>query len=148
MLAVLWVACTLSLCAQQSIEQFRQGVVNFLTEEGFRPTVDNNYHILFSYGGDNYGVKITGKELPYTIHIYRYGMELKDYDRNRMLKACNQANRERRAAKAVVGKSTVTFMSTLYCSSVSELTSVLLLSAHCANMMHKRVLEYYNENNF
>lgn len=147
--AVLWVACTMSLCAQQSLAQFRQGVIDFLTEEGFRPTVDSsNYQILFKMEGNGYGVKIMGNNLPYTVYIYRYGAELKDYDRSRMLKACNKANGKKRAAKAMVGKTNVMFASELYCSSVNELTSVLLESARCANNIRKKVFEYYDENNF
>lgn len=146
--AVICIACATTMMAQ-SASSIRQGVINYLREEGFNPTMnDDGQTINFKREGAMYGVSIIGDEAPYTVYIYRAGLDLSNYDRTRMIKACNRANREKRAAKAQVGTSSVIFSSELYCDSLSELRNVLLLSARCANNMRETVIKYYNENSF
>jgi hypothetical protein len=96
--------------AQQSLQT---SIINFLREEGYSPSLDEDNWIKFKSEGKNYYITIH-KESPFFVTIKAPGFTLQGenaFERTASLLACNDLNKDREVVK-------------LYCGSNAEGVSV------------------------
>ena len=125
--------------------RFRNGIEQFLKEEGYFPTIDDDDNSLnWKKEGASYWLNVYGSSPAY-IELHKGGFGIEDCNRNYLLQACNRASNETRCAKAYVTSSSVSFTIELYCSSVDEFKFVFYRSVSALDAMKDRVKKYYNE---
>ena len=98
----------------------RTTIFEFVKSEGFAPYIDEeDQSITFKKEGVLHWITI-GSSNPFYVEFHRAGMKNGDYSRNALLRACNEANRRIRCAKAMLGESSVLFSVEMYLHSANE----------------------------
>lgn len=103
------------LTAEQ--KRFRSSIQEFLKEEGFMPTIDDEDNSLnFKKEGTLYWISFGGTT-PLYIEFHRSGLNCEDADKSLVFQAVNAANRKVRCAKAMFNDTSVSFAIEMYCHS-------------------------------
>jgi hypothetical protein len=124
---------------------FRNGMEQFLKEEGYLPTIDSEDNSLnFKKEGEKYWIIIEGSSPTY-VEIHKAGFGIKDTNHNYLIEACNKATRETRCAKAYVTKSSVSFTIEVYCHSVDDFRHIFYRSIGALDSAKDKTKTYYNE---
>lgn len=136
------------LAAELTTEQkrFRTSLQEFLKEEGFMPTLDNEDNSLnFKKEGTLYWLSFGGAT-PIYIEFHLSGFKCEDADRDLVLQSVNSANRKVRCAKAMLNESSVSFAIEMYCHSPEEFKYVFYKCLSELDNVKNEVPEYYNVN--
>lgn len=130
------------LTAEQ--KNFRQSIHNFLREEGFTVTIDDEDNSLnFKKEGNLYWIAFGGSS-PVYLEFHRSGFKSENADKEKLLEAVNAANKEVRCAKAIVNSKTVSIVIEMYCHSAEEFKYVFYKCMTELDSARKKVDEYYN----
>lgn len=125
--------------------KFRNGIEQFLKEEGYVPTIDSEDNSLnFKKEGERYWITIEGS-LPTYVEICKAGFGIGDTNRNYLIEACNKATYETRCAKAYVTKSSVSFSTEVFCHSVDDFRHIFYRSISALDFVKDKTKTYYNE---
>lgn len=125
--------------------KFRSNIVQFLTEEGFAPSIDDEDNsINFKKEGTLHWISIEDSK-PFYIEFHRSGLNSEDANRNVVIEAVNEANRVVRCAKAMLNKSSVSIAIEMYCHSAEEFRYVFYKSLAALEESEKKLQDYYNE---
>lgn len=133
------------LTAQQ--KKFRASLQEFLKEEGFIPTIDDEDNSLnfkkegtlywFSFGGSN----------PLYVEFHRSGLKCEDADKALVLQAVNVANRKVRCAKAMFNETSISFAIEMYCHSAEEFRYIFYKCMKELESIKDEVSDFYNNQN-
>ena len=125
--------------------KFRNGIEQFLKEEGYSPTIDNRDNSLnFKKGEEFYWLTVDG-DRPYYIQFHIDGYTFKKKKRKLILEACNYAKLEKRCGKAWVKDDKVGFTIEFYCISIEGFKHSFIYNIRALTSVKKAVLEYYGE---
>ncbi|NBH67901.1 hypothetical protein [Phocaeicola sartorii] len=148
---VLFAACVILHSVVQAAdltpeqEKFRSNIIQFLKEEGFSPTIDEDDNsVNFKKEGTLHWIAISDSN-PFYLEFHRVGLKCNDAGRKALLAAVNYGNRKVRCAKAMLGDSSISFAIEMYCHSAEEFRYVFYKCLKELNSMHKTVSDYYNE---
>jgi len=136
----------ISYAAELTAEQkrFRSTLQQFLREEGFMPTIDEDDNSLnFKKEGTLFWITFGGSA-PLYIEIHRAGLDCEGADQSLVLQAVNTANRKIRCAKAMFNNTTVSFAVEMYCHSAEEFKYIFYKSLKELDNIREEVLENYN----
>lgn len=125
-------------------KQFRQGIVNYLNEEGFKASIDEDDDIIFKKEGSNYWITIAS-ESPFYVEMNVVGFNIEDANMNAILKACNYANLNKRCGKACLSDDSVDFTVEFYCGSVAAFKDVFSRSLNALDVIKKTTRDRYSE---
>lgn len=140
------VVFNISKAAELTPEQkrFRSAIQEFLKEEGFSPTIDEDDNSLnFKKEGTLFWISVSGSN-PIYIEFHRVGLKCEDADRNLVLQSVNSANQKVRCAKAMLNESSVSFAVEMYCHSSEEFKYVFYKCLNELDNVKNEVFEYYN----
>lgn len=127
--------------------KFRSNIMQFLKEEGFSPTIDEDDNsVMFKKEGHLHWIAIRDKN-PFYIELFRSGLNCKDADRNAVLTAVNVGNKDVRCAKAILKETSITLVIEMYCHSPEEFRYVFYRSMGELQSLENKVSESYSENN-
>lgn len=93
---------------------FRSNIQNFLREEGFAPSVDNDGSLCFKKEGTSYWIDVLG-EKPFYVTFHREPLGTDNAPELAVLKAINDVNTNIRAIKCCYMKDHVSFAIESYC---------------------------------
>jgi hypothetical protein len=125
--------------------KFRNSIEQFLKEEGFVPTIDDDDNSLnFKKEGSRYWLTVQ-EDNPYYIRLHKSGFTMKDTNRTLMLEACNYANANKRCGKACVGAESVFFVVECYCHSIGGFKNTFYDNMRAVDRMKTTTSDYYNE---
>lgn len=149
-LLLVWLGCICCVFADDLTPEqmnFRSNIIQFLKEEGFSPTIDEDDNsVMFKKEGHLHWIAIRDKN-PFYIEFFRSGLNCKDADRNAVLAAVNVGNKDVRCAKAIMKEASITLVIEMYCHSPEEFRYVFYRSMGELQSLEKKVSESYNENN-
>lgn len=139
----------LAVSAQSSMTadelRFRNGIEQFLKEEGYVPTIDTEDNSLnFKKEGERFWLTVKDSSPTY-IEIHKAGYSLDGENRAYLIEACNKASYETRCAKAYVTKSSVSFTVEVFCNSVNEFRQIFYRSLNTLDAVKEKTKKYYNE---
>lgn len=127
--------------------KFRSNIVQFLTEEGFAPSIDEDDNsVNFKKEGELHWISVEDSN-PFYIEFHRSGLNSEDANRSVVIEAVNEANRVVRCAKAMLNKSSVSIAIEMYCHSAEEFRYVFYKSLAALEESEKKLKDYYNEHN-
>ena len=125
--------------------KYRNSIEQFLKEEGYVPTIDNDDNSLnFKKEGSRYWITVQGNDPSY-IQLHKSGFTMNDANRKLMLEACNYANMNKRCGKACVGKESVVFTVEFYSNSIESFKYTFYDNMRAVDRIKETVKEYYNE---
>lgn len=125
--------------------RFRNSIEQFLKEEGYIPTIDDDDNSLnYKKEGNRYWITVKG-DAPYYIQLNRSGFSMDDVDRKLILEACNEANMNKRCGKACVSSSSVVFTVEFYCYSIDAFKAAFYDNMRAVDSVRKATSDYYNE---
>ncbi len=103
-----------------SEKSFRSNIFNFLKEEGFSPTInDEDNSIEFKKEGALHWIAVRD-ESPFYVEFCRYGLSTEDADEAKVLYACNEVNKRLKCVKAYNNSGFVNIRIELYTHSAEE----------------------------
>lgn len=150
LLLLIWWGCVCFLFAEELTPEqlkFRSNIMQFLKEEGFSPTIDEDDNsVMFKKEGHLHWIAIRDKN-PFYVEFFRSGLNCKDADRNAVLAAVNVGNKDVRCAKAILKETSITLVIEMYCHSPEEFRYVFYRSMGELESLENKVSESYNENN-
>lgn len=124
--------------------KFRNSLQQFLKEEGFMPTIDDEDNSLnFKKEGTLYWL-VFGDSNPIYVEFRRSGLKTEDADRNLLLKSVNAANNKVRCAKAMLGEKSVSYSIEMYCHSAEEFKYVFYKCINELDNINNEVVNNYN----
>ncbi len=126
-------------------KSFRASVMQFLREEGFSPSIDEEDDLVFKKEGELYWFSFGGSSGVY-LELHRAGFSISDDQRAIFTLAANEGNRTTRCAKAIVNKSTVSFAVEIYSHSVEDFKYTFYNYMNCLDVIYESVMDFYNEN--
>lgn len=127
-------------------KRFRTSLQEFLKEEGFMPTIDEEDNSLnFKKEGTLYWFTFGGSN-PLYIEFHRSGLKCEDADKALVLQAVNAANRKVRCAKAMFNDTSISFAIEMYCHSAEEFRYIFYKCMKELESIKDGVSEYYNGN--
>lgn len=146
-------ACLISVASLYAADltpeqsKFRSNLLQFLKEEGFSPTIDDDDNsINFKKEGILYWISVADSN-PFYVELHRAGLNCKEADLGIILSAVNEGNKKIRSAKAILNSSAiVSFAVELYCHSAEEFRYIFYKSLKELEAIKSKVLDYYNEN--
>ncbi len=125
--------------------KFRNGIEQFLKEEGYVPTIDTDDNsVNFKKEGERYWINVEDSDPTY-VEIHKAGFGIEDTNRNNLIEACNKATRDTRCGKAYITKSSVSFSVEVYCHSIYDFKHIFYRSLNALNAVKDKTKEYYNE---
>ena len=128
----------------QEQRRFRSSVQQFLKEEGFFATIDDDDNSLnFKKEGTLYWISFGGSS-PIYLEVHRAGLDCEDADRTSALKAVNAANRKVRCVKAMLNDSSISFAIEMYCHSPEEFRYIFYKCITELENAKREVVDYYN----
>ena len=149
-LLLIWGGCTFCLLAEELTPEqmnFRSNIIQFLKEEGFSPTIDEDDNsVMFKKEGHLHWIAIRDKN-PFYVEFFRSGLNCKDADRDAVLAAVNVGNKDVRCAKAILKETSITLVIEMYCHSPEEFRYVFYRSMGELESLENKVSESYNANN-
>jgi P pilus assembly chaperone PapD len=124
--------------------QFRNKIEQFLKEEGYLPTVDNEDESLnWKKEGVKYWLTVESSE-PYYIRMHEAGCNFDKENKKKVIEACNYANKNKRCGKATVGNSTVSFTVEYYVYSINGFKQTFYANMRAVNAAKTATKAYYN----
>lgn len=127
--------------------KFRNSIEQFLKEEGFVPTIDDDDDSLnFKKEGSRYWLTVQEDD-PYYIRLHKSGFTMEDTNRKLILEACNNTNMSKRCGKACVGAKSVSFVVEFYCHSIEGFKNTFYDNMRAVDLVIKATSDYYNEHN-
>lgn len=128
-------------------KRFRSSLEEFLKEEGFMPTIDNEDNSLnFKKEGTLYWISFGGTT-PLYLEFHRSGLKCEDADKSLVLQAVNAANRKVRCAKAMFNDTSVSFAIEMYCHSSEEFKYIFYKCMNELESVKDEVTDFYNNQN-
>lgn len=125
--------------------KFRNGIEQFIKEEGYVPTIDTDDNsVNFKKEGERYWITVQDSSPTY-VEIHKTGFGIEDTNRNYLIEACNRATRETRCAKAYITKSSVSFSIEIYCHSINDFRHIFYRSISALDLVKEKTKKYYNE---
>ena len=125
--------------------KFRNGIEQFLKEEGFFTTIDDDDNsVNWKKEGARYWITVEDSD-PFYIEFHRAGFSLDGEDRDALIRAANYANLNKRCGKACVGQSSIAFTVEFYCNSISEFRNIFYRSMRAIDATREATVDYYNE---
>lgn len=124
---------------------FREGIVDYLNEEGFKAKVDSDGDVAFKKEGKDYWISIESED-PFYIEFHVSGFSMEDVNRKVMLEAANYTNLTKRCGKACVGDESVAFTVEYYCQSLSAFKETFYRNMRALDATKEAVVDYYSEN--
>lgn len=125
--------------------KYRSSIQQFLKEEGYVPTIDDDDNSLnFKKEGNRYWLTVKGDN-PYYIRLHRSGFTMEGTNRKLILEACNFANMNRRCGKACVDDDSVVFTVEFYCHSIEGFKHTFYDNMRAVDGVREAVSNYYNE---
>ena len=126
--------------------KFRDGIQQFLKEEGYLPTIDTDDNsVNYKKEGNRYWILVEDSS-PFYVEMHRAGLDPDGLIRKVALEACNHANYEKRCGKACFGKTSIAFTVEFYCSSVEEFRNIFYRSMQALDAVRNDMVDYYNDN--
>lgn len=126
-------------------ERFRSNILQFLKEEGFSPTIDEDDNsVTFKKEGDLHWITVSGSS-PYYVEIHRSGFNCNTANRDIVIAAVNEGNKNVRCAKAMLLESSISLAVEMYCHSTEEFRYVFYKNMDELATLEKTVYNYYNE---
>ena len=125
--------------------KFRNGIEQFLKEEGYVPTIDTEDNSLnFKKEGEKYWLTVK-ESAPTYIELHKAGFGIEDVNHNYLIEACNKASCETRCAKAYVLPSSVAFTIEVFCYSIDDFRHIFYRSVSALDVIKDKTKKYYNE---
>ena len=125
---------------------FRNQIQQFLKEEGYVPSVDEEDNsLVWKKEGTAYWLYVEAGPDPFYIEIHKGGFDLEG-DKKLFYESCNYANLNQRCSKASVGNSSIIFTSELWCSSIDHFRKVFNKYISCLDEIKGTTADYYNNN--
>lgn len=150
LLLLMWWGCAVCLLAEELTPEqmnFRSNIMQFLKEEGFSPTIDEDDNsVMFKKEGHLHWIAIRDKN-PFYVEFFRSGLNCKDANRDAVLAAVNVGNKDVRCAKAILKETSITLVIEMYCHSAEEFRYVFYRSMGELESLENKVSEFYNKNN-
>ena len=141
------ITATTEIVAQGTIDpdRFKSSVMQFLKEEGFTPSIDEDGDVAFKKEGRLHWIA-TGTGNPLYVEFHRLGYSTENTDRTAWLKAVNYGNMKIPSAKAILKETTVDFVVELFCHSIEEFKFIFYKCMNSLENMQDVVQESYYEN--
>lgn len=143
--------CIISIFSIQAADltpgqtMFRSNIIQFLKEEGFSPTIDEEDNsVNFKKEGNLHWISIADSN-PFYIEFHRSGFNCNDANRNIVVAAVNEGNRKVRCAKAMLNESSISFAIEMYCHSPEEFRYVFYKCLKELETIKTTVSDYYKE---
>ena len=127
-------------------QRYRAALMQFLSEEGYSPSIDEEDDLVFKKEGELYWFSFSGNSGVY-LEFHRAGFSFKDEQRALLTLAANESNRTTRCAKAIVNSSTMSFAVEIYSHSVEDFKYTLYDFMSCLDAAYETVVDYFNEHN-
>ena len=125
--------------------KYRSSIEQFLKEEGYVPTIDDDDNSLnFKKGGNRYWLTVKDND-PYYIQLNRSGFTMEGTNRKLILEACNYANMNKRCGKACVDNNAVVFTVEFYSHSIEGFKQTFYDNMQAVDSVREAVSDYYNE---
>ena len=122
---------------------FQSSMKKFLREEGFSPTVDDVNSLTFKKEGELYWIDL-GDSNPFYVEFHRICFKCENSNRNYVLQACNEANRQVRCVKSFLGETSVSLVIESFCHSVEEFKYTFYKSLKELDKAYNIVRETYS----
>ena len=141
------ITATTESVAQGTIDpdRFKSSVMQFLREEGFSPSIDEDGDVAFKKEGRLHWIA-TGTGNPLYVEFHRLGYSTENTDYSAWLKAVNYGNMKIPSAKAILKEKSVAFVVEMFCHSVEEFKFIFYKCLNSLENMQDVVQESYNEN--
>lgn len=124
---------------------YRNSIEQFLKEEGYIPTIDDDDNSLnFKKEGNRYWLTVAGSN-PYYIRLHESGFTMEGTNQKVMLDACNYANMNKRCAKAFIDSKSVCFVVEFYSHSIEGFKYAFYDNMRVVDAVKKATKDYYNE---
>ncbi len=126
-------------------KQFRLNIMQFLKEEGFSPSIDEEDNSLnFKKEGELHWITLSDSN-PFYLEFHKSGLTCENADRKIVIEAVNDGNRKVRCAKAILNEKTISFAIEMYCHSAEEFKYIFYKSLKELESIEETVSNYYNE---
>ena len=123
---------------------FQTNIMQFLREEGFSPSIDDDNDIVFKKEGTEHWIKISGGS-PFYVELHRSGFTIDDTERNVLLEAVNEGNKRARCAKAMVLNSVVSLAVETFCHAAEDFRYMFYKSMDELSSISNIISDYYDE---
>ena len=127
-------------------QRYRTALMQFLSEEGYSPSIDEEDDLVFKKEGELYWFSFSGNSGVY-MEFHRAGFGFKDDQRALLTLAVNESNRTTRCAKAIVNATSVSFAIEIYSHSIEDFKYTFYDYMNCLDTAYDSVIEYFNEHN-
>ena len=129
---------------------FQNSVKDYLTEEGYKPSIDEDEDLIFKVEGTTYWVTVKDEPVGYDNYFYvQVCTDLGSHDVNldALRKAINQVNREYKVGKCYLTPSeeSIMFKITEFCYSSHDLIKFLPRYVKILNQMSSDLTDYYSK---
>ena len=104
-------------------EQLRTEIKQFITDEGYAPSIDSDGDIMFKFEGKTYYVKIYKDTNPYFIAIYRYHTYNETFTKEKILNAVAECN-FKKGVKVVAYEESYNYRAEMFINSIEPLKGV------------------------
>ena len=147
---VISLLCFMTVRAQNSTLtteelEFRNEIEQFLKEEGYIPTIDDNDNsVNFKKEGDRYWIEVNDASPTY-VEFSKSGFTTKDSNMAILSEVCNRANSEIRCGKACLSGTSVLMTVEFYCQDTNDFRYVFYKSMNALDALEKKLLEVYKE---
>lgn len=104
-------------------QQLRTEIKQFITDEGYAPSIDSDGDIMFKFEGKTYYVKIYKDTNPFFIAIYRYHTYSETFTKEKILNAIAECN-FKKGVKVVAYEESYNYRAEMFINSVEPLKGV------------------------
>ena len=125
-------------------KNFRTSIMQFLREEGFAPSVDDDGDIAFKKEGTAYWIRCEGST-PIYVTIFRENLGCTDANKQYVLQACNDTNKRVRCVKTVMKDTKIDFTIEMYCHVPEEFKYVFYKNIGALEYAYSVVKEIYQQ---
>jgi hypothetical protein len=123
---------------------FREGIVEYLNDEGFKAKVDEDGDVAFKKEGKDYWISIESED-PFYIEFHVSGFSMEDVNRRAMINAANQANLTKRCGKACVGDESVAFTVEYYVQTLTSFKETFYRNLRALDAIKEATVDNYEE---
>lgn len=145
--ALLFTAFSLSLVADDltdSQKALRSNIVEFLREEGFSPSIDEDGDVAFKKEGEKHWIRIA-RGGPFYIEFIWSFHNIEDADLAALMVAINKVNKETPVAKAILLNESVKLVVEAYCHDAESFRYIFYESMRQLEMMDDDLRKSYEE---
>ncbi len=140
----------LDLAAQSGMSsealRFRNAMEQFLKEEGFTVTIDNDDNSLnWKKEGNRYWITVEDAEAPFYLELHRAGFSTSDVNTRVLGEACNHAAANKRCGKAYYGSTSCSFTAEYYCVDINQFRKTFYKYMRVVDSTREATVDYYNE---